>query len=123
MYLWSLLGTDLSAGPASSGITGDAASAMRMSEPEVANGNAFLCIIEEVRPRISVGGLETIYASTGRHWIGRRTRGRGVFWEAKRRTVDPAEVYRVDAPPRPSSRMCHDGTHATSDLHRAPAGG
>ena len=71
---------------------------MRMSEPEVANGNAFLCIIEEVRPRISVGGLETIYASTGRHWIGRRTRGRGVFWEAKRRTVDPAEVYRVDAP-------------------------
>jgi hypothetical protein len=123
MYLWSLLGTDLSAGPASSGITADAASAMRMSEPEVANGNAFLCIIEEVRPRISVGGLETIYASTGRHWIGRRTRGRGVFWEAKRRTVDPAEVYRVDAPLGPSSRMCHDGTHATPDLHRAPAGG
>jgi hypothetical protein len=98
MYLWSLLGTDLSAGPASSGITADAASAMRMGEPEVANGNAFLCIIEEVRPRISVGGLETIYQSTGRHWIGRRTRGRGVFWEAKRRTVDPAEVYRIDAP-------------------------
>jgi hypothetical protein len=98
MYLWSLLGTDLSAGPASSGITADAASAMRLSEPEVANGNAFLAIIEEVRPRISVGGLETIYASTGRHWIGRRTRGRGVFWEAKRRTVDPAEVYLADDP-------------------------
>jgi hypothetical protein len=99
MYLWSLLGTDLSAGPASSGITDDAASAMRMGEPEVENGNAFLCIIEEVRPRISVGGLETIYQSTGRHWIGRRTRGRGVHWEAKRRTVDAAEVYRLDAPP------------------------
>jgi hypothetical protein len=98
MYLWSLLGTDLSAGPASSGITADAASAMRMGEPEVANGNAFLCIIEEVCPRISVGGLETIYQSTGRHWIGRRTRRRGVFWEAKRRAVDPAELYLVDAP-------------------------
>ncbi len=71
---------------------------MRLSEPEIANGNAFLCIIEEVRPRISVGGLETVYQSTGRHWIGRRTRGHGVFWEAKRRTVDPAEVYRLDAP-------------------------
>jgi hypothetical protein len=100
MYLWSLLGTDLSAGPASSGITADAASAMRMAEPEVAKGNAFLCIIEEVRPRISVGGLETIYAATGRHWIGRRTRVPGVFWEAKRRTVDPAEIYRLDAPLR-----------------------
>ena len=98
MYLWSLLGTDLSAGPASSGITDDAASAMRMGEPEVENGNAFLCIIEEVRPRISVGGLETIYQSTGRHWIGRRTRRRGVFWEAKRRAVDPAEFYLVEGP-------------------------
>jgi hypothetical protein len=99
MYLWSLLGTDLSAGPASSGITSDVASAMRLTEPEVANGNAFLCIIEEVTLRISVGGLETVYQSTGRHWIGRRTRARRVFWEAKRRTVDPAEIYRVDAPP------------------------
>jgi len=99
MYLWSLLGTDLSAGPACSGITADAASAMRLSEPEVAKGNAFLCIIEEVTPRISVGCLETVYQSTGRHWIGRRTRSRSVFWEAKRRTVDPAEIYRLDAPP------------------------
>jgi hypothetical protein len=98
MYLWTLLGTDLSAGPASSGITDDVASAMRLSEPEVANGNAFLCVIEEVTPRISVGGLETVYQSTGRHWIGRRTKVRDVFWEAKRRTVDPAEVYRIDGP-------------------------
>jgi hypothetical protein len=100
MYLWSLLGTDLSAGPASSGITDDVASAMRLTEPEVASGNAFLCIIEEVTPRISVGGLETIYQATGRHWIGRRTRKPGVFWEAKQRTADPSEIYRLDAPPR-----------------------
>jgi hypothetical protein len=112
MYLWSLLGNDLSAGPASSGITADAASAMRLSESAVAQGSAFLAIIEEVRPRISVGGLEIIYQSTGRHWIGRRTRRQSVHWEAKRRTVDPSEVY----------RLCLDGTHATADLHRAPAG-
>jgi hypothetical protein len=98
MFLWSLLPADLSAGPASSGITVDPASAMRFGEREVANGNAFLAIIEVVRPRISIGGLETIYQSTGRYWIGRRTRGGGVFWEAKRRTVDPAAVYRIDAP-------------------------
>ena len=76
----------------------DAASAMRLAEPEVANGNAFLCIIEEVIPRISVNGLETIYQSTGRHWIGRRTRRRSVYWEARRRAVDPAEIYRLGAP-------------------------
>jgi hypothetical protein len=98
MYLWSLLGADPSAGPASSGITSDAASAMRMSESEVASGNAFLAVIEEVRPRISVGGLETVYQSTGRYWIGRRTRGDGVCWEARRRTVDPDAVYRIDEP-------------------------
>ena len=76
----------------------DAASAMRLGEPEVANGNAFLCIIEEVIPRISVSGLETIYQSTGRHWIGRRTRSRSVFWEGRRRTVDAAEIYHLGAP-------------------------
>ena len=97
MYLWSLLGTDLSAGPATSGITADAATAMRLSESEVAKGNAFLAIIEEVCPRISVGGLEVIYQATGRHWIGRRTRQESVYWEARRRVVDPAEVYRIDA--------------------------
>ena len=76
----------------------DAASAMRLGEPEVANGNAFLCIIEEVIPRISVNGLETVYQPTGRHWIGRRTRRDSVYWEARRRTVDPAEIYRLGAP-------------------------
>jgi hypothetical protein len=98
MFPWSVLSADLSAGLKSSGITTDPASAMRESEREVANGNAFLAIIEEVLPRISVGDLETIYQSTGRYWVGRRTRGGGVSWEAKRRTVDPAAVYRIDAP-------------------------
>jgi hypothetical protein len=95
MYLWSLLGYDIVAGPAAHGVCSDAASAMRMGEPRVKDGSVFLCIVEEVRLRISVGGLETTYQGTGRYFIGRRTRSGGVYWEAMTRTVDPSEVYRI----------------------------
>ncbi len=99
MYLWSLLGYDIVAGPTSHGVCSDAASAMRMGEPRVKDGSVFLCIVEEVRLRISVGGLETTYQGTGRYFIGRRTRSGGVYWEALTRTVDPAEVYRITGLP------------------------
>jgi hypothetical protein len=95
MYLWSLLGNDVAAGPTAHGVCSDAASAMRMGEPRVKDGSVFLCIVEEVRLRISVGGLETIYQGTGRYFIGRRNRSGGVYWEAMTRTVDPTEVYRI----------------------------
>lgn len=95
MYLWSLLGYDIVAGPTAHGVCSDAASAMRLGEPRVKDGSVFLCIVEEVRLRISVGGLETTYQGTGRYFIGRRTRSGGVYWEALTRTVDPAEVYRI----------------------------
>jgi hypothetical protein len=95
MYLWSLLGYDIVAGPTAHGVCSDAASAMRMGEPRVKDGSVFLCIVEEVRLRISVGGLETTYQGTGRYYIGRRTRSGGVYWEAKTRTVDPSEIYRI----------------------------
>ena len=65
MYLWSLLGYDIVAGPTAHGVCSDAASAMRMGEPRVKDGSVFLCIVEEVRLRISVGGLETTYQGTG----------------------------------------------------------
>src|SRR5271156_474805 len=94
MYLWSLLGNDIVAGPTSHGVCSDAASAMRMGEPGVKDGSVFLCIVEEVRVRISVDGLEPPFRGPGRYWIGRRTRSCGVYWEAKTRTVDPSEVYR-----------------------------
>src|SRR6202046_818723 len=100
MYLWSLLGYDIVAEPTAHGVCSDAASAMRMSEPRVRDASVFLCIVEEVRLRICVGGLETTYQGTGRYFIGRRTRSGGVYWEALTRTVDPSEVYRVtDLPP------------------------
>ena len=72
---------------------------MRMGEPRVKDGSVFLCIVEAVCLRISVGGLETTYQGTGRYFIGRRTRSGGVYWEAMTRTVDPSEVYRVNALP------------------------
>jgi len=95
MYLWSLLGYDLVAAPTAHGVCSDAASAMRVGEPRVKDGSVFLCIVEEVRLRISVGGLETTYQGAGRYYIGRRTRSGGVYWEAMTRTVDPSEVYRI----------------------------
>lgn len=99
MYLWSLLGNDIVAGPTAHGVCSDAATAMRMGEPRVKDGSVFLCIVEEVCLRISVGGLETTYQGTGRYFIGRRTRSGGVCWEAMMRTVDPSEVYRVNELP------------------------
>ena len=99
MYLWSLLGYDVVAGPTAHGVCSDAASAMRMGEPRVRDGSIFLCIVEEVRLRISVGGLESTYQGTGRYFIGRRTRSGGVYWEAMTRTVDPDEVYRITGLP------------------------
>jgi hypothetical protein len=101
MYLWTLLGNDIVAGPAAHGVCSDASSAMRVGEPRVKDGSVFLCIIEEVCLRISVGGLETTYQGTGRYFVGRRTRSGGIYWEALTRTVDPSEVYRItDLPPR-----------------------
>jgi hypothetical protein len=95
MYLWCLLGNDILAGPAAHGVCSDAASAMRVGEPRVKDGSIFLCIVEEVRLRISVDGLGTTYQGTGRYFVGRRTRSGGIFWEGLTRTIDPAEVYRI----------------------------
>ena len=57
MYLWSLLGNDIVAGPTAHGVCSDAASAMRIGEPRVKDGSVFLCIVEEVRLRIRYPGL------------------------------------------------------------------
>jgi hypothetical protein len=95
MFLWGLLGHDVLAGLTGHGVCSDAASAMRTGEPRVKDGSAFLCVVEEVCLRISVGGLETTYQGTGPRFIGRRTRSGGVYWEARTRTVDPGEVYRI----------------------------
>src|ERR1022692_2087395 len=80
MYLWSLFGHDLMERPILHGITDDLAKAMRAAEPPLKDGRAFICVIEEVRMRINVTGLEENYAATGKRWNGRRNTSDGVHW-------------------------------------------
>lgn len=95
MYLWSLLGNDLMAQPILHGITDDLARAMRTAEPHLMDGRAFICVIDEVRLRINVTGLDENYASTGRRWSGRRNNSHGVRWQHVAGPPDPSRIYRV----------------------------
>jgi hypothetical protein len=95
MYLWSLFGNDLMGRPIQHGITDDLAKAMRAAEPELTGGRAFICVIEEVRLRINVTGLDENYAATGKRWNGRRNTSNGVHWRLITMTADPSVVYRV----------------------------
>jgi hypothetical protein len=95
MYLWSMFGNDLMGRPIQHGITDDLAKAMRTAEPELKGGRAFICVIEEVRLRINVTGLDENYAPTGKRWNGRRNTSDGVHWQLIAATADPSLIYRV----------------------------
>lgn len=95
MYLWSGFGDDLMEPPVLYGITSDLARAMRAAEADLEDGRAFICVIEEVRMRISVTGLEEDYAATGKRWNGRRDDSEGVHWRFSSGSADPSRVYRV----------------------------
>ncbi len=95
MYLWFLLGNDLMGRPIQQGITDDVAKAMRAAEPQLKDGRAFICVIEEVRLRINVTGLNENYAATGKRWNGRRNSSDGVHWQLIAVSADPSSVYRV----------------------------
>lgn len=93
MYLWSLFGHDLMERPVLYGITDDLAKAMRAAEPPLKDGRAFICVIEEVRMRINVTGLEENYAATGKRWNGRRNTSDGVHWRLCDGPADPSLIY------------------------------
>lgn len=95
MYLWSLFGYDLMERPILHGVTDDLAKAMRAVEPQLKDGRAFICVIEEVRMRINVTGLEENYAATGRRWNGRRNTSDGVHWRLSVGAADASLIYRV----------------------------
>jgi len=95
MYLWSLFGNDLMGRPVLHGVTDDLAKAMRAAEPRLKEGHAFICVIEEVRLRINVTGLDENYAPTGKRWNGRRNTSDGVHWRSIAGSPDPALIYRV----------------------------
>ena len=92
MYLWSLFGYDLMATPILHGVTDDLAKAMLAVEPQLKDGRAFICVIEEVRMRTNVTGLEQNYAATGKRWNGRRNTSDGVHWRLSAGTADPSLV-------------------------------
>ncbi len=81
MYCWNLLTGDISQGPFLLGVTGDLAGAMRLCEPYIEDGRAFLSYIEAVRPVMSVDGLDPCYVRTGLYWVARRTIRGKVRWE------------------------------------------
>ncbi len=95
MYLWSLFGYDLMERPVLYGITDDLAKATRAAEPPLKDSRAFICVIEEVRMRISVTGLEENYAATGKRWHGRRTTSGGVHWRLCVGSADASLIYRI----------------------------
>jgi hypothetical protein len=80
MYCWTLLGRNIADTPQLMGVTDDLTRAQRLSEPPLLSGQAFVCIIEAVRPAMSVHSLDTCYVRTGRIWIGRRTATGKAHW-------------------------------------------
>jgi hypothetical protein len=71
------------------------AKAMRAAESYLKNGRAFVCVIEEVRLRMNVTGLDENYAATGKRWNGRRNTGDGVHWQLVAGAPGPVRIYRV----------------------------
>ena len=62
------------------GITDDRGRAMRAGEESLGSGQAFLVVIEAVRPAMAPGTLAPCYARTGVGWLGQRTEAGEVTW-------------------------------------------
>ncbi|HEX3514514.1 MAG TPA: hypothetical protein VHT26_11000 [Trebonia sp.] len=97
MYMWDLLGHDISEGPRCSGVGNDLAAIMRTTEPLLVRRVGFIVRVVEVVSRMSVSHLDVIHVPTGRDWLGRRDIHGGVRWEARYRPVDPGTVYHLAA--------------------------
>ena len=80
MYCWTLLTGDIHATPFQLGVTSDLARAMRLCEPYLISGQAFLGFIEAVRTAMMAHCLDSCYVRTGRTWTGRRNNRNGVTW-------------------------------------------
>jgi hypothetical protein len=62
---------------------------MRMLEGELAKRTGFVGQVAEVVPRMSVFHLDVVHVATGRGWLGRRDKNRGIRWEARYRPASP----------------------------------
>ena len=62
------------------GITDDRGRAMRAGEESLGSGQAFLVVIEAVRPAMAPRTLAPYYLPTGVGWVGQRTGPGQVTW-------------------------------------------
>lgn len=86
-YYWSVLSADTSQFPRRLGITGDRQRAQQISAPILlGDSEAFLVLVETVRPALRSPGLGPCYQRTGQSWTGRRAGGDGVHWTEHRGT-------------------------------------
>ena len=94
MYVWTLVGHDITEAEVRSGCNDDLAEIMRHTEPYLTSYRAFACRIVEAVPRISVRDLEKEFQPTGRVWLGRRTRSCSVCWLESFEPANPDVPYR-----------------------------
>jgi hypothetical protein len=96
MYVWTLVGHDITEAEVRSGCNDNLAEVMRHAEPYLTGYRAFVCRIVEAVPRISVLDLEDELQPTGRVWLGRRTRSCSVRWMESFESANPEVSYRFD---------------------------
>jgi hypothetical protein len=104
MFLWTLVGHNLTEAEVLSGCNDDLAQIMRQTEPYLTGYRAFACRIIEVVRLISVFDLENELVPTGRVWLGRRTRSLSVCWKGSYEAPDPDVSYRFDKRVRAAQR-------------------
>src|SRR6202050_1964324 len=77
------------------GITDDRGRAMRAGEESLGSGQAFLVVIEAVRPAMAPRTLAPCYVRTGVGWLGQRTGAGEVSWN---RFFGPADADDLQGP-------------------------
>jgi hypothetical protein len=80
LYCWTIVTGATGVVPQAMGVAKDRRRAELASEPYLHSGEAFVSLIEAVRPAIAVHGLNPFYARTGVVWVGRRGRNGEVTW-------------------------------------------
>jgi hypothetical protein len=80
MYSWTALSGDTNDTVVSMGITHDREKARLDAEEPLRSGEAFLALIERMRPVMAAHSLSPCYLRTGTAWLGRRNNSGGVTW-------------------------------------------
>ena len=80
IYCWTLVPSDTTQIPHLLGVTSDREHAQLVAEKHLRAGDAFVALIEAVRPALTAHGMDSCYLRVGLSWLGRMTRADGVLW-------------------------------------------